>query len=74
MADHKMLLAVGFIIAVVISTHSWLVILTLYQQYSFLQLTSLRGNGPFAIAMHPNVAIIENGYNPTHSRSKVGVR
>lgn len=69
---HKVLFMIGFIIGIAISTHSWFVVFTLYQEYIFLQLASLPG--PFAIAMQGSVATIENGYNPTYSRNKIGVR
>lgn len=71
---HRVFFFIGFVIAILISTYSWLVIFTLYQQYTFLRLTLLKGASPFAVAMHPSVAIIENGYSPTYSRNKVGVQ
>lgn len=69
---HKVPFLIGTFIAIAIVIHTWLVVYNLYQEYTFLMFTTaFRG----AMAMQPNIAIIESGYNPhhTYSRNKVGV-
>lgn len=69
--EHRGLYTIAVIIALMLSAYSWLVIFTLYKQYKIWQMTAFHGA---AMAMQRNVATIENGYDPTYSRNKIGIQ
>lgn len=62
------------ILAIALSVHSWIIIFTLYQEYTYFQFAALRG-GPFAVAANRSrrsVATIESELALHEHRSMFG--